>query len=397
MKTKILAFLLSFGLVACSEEILDYRNAETVNNQIYAQGANSSFTGKLTNVPYTFIQTKEFGTILKVYGNKTGDAKLVSALLISGINALGNVQQKNSLLLCDIEVNDGIFDGDASCHLNGKEATILKYKYSKGKIDGTLTWNMPTNQNEDVVKVAEAEMSNGALNGKIKIWSAQTGKQVYEATMENGLANGTAVQNGANGKTFQHEIYENGILVKNIYFNPSTGEEIGTITRDKYERAINGKLVTYHFPKNKNGILIDEPKILEIAEYQDSSASGKVIQYDTETGKILSELTFKDGSPFNGLYYSRESDGYTVKYPPEEYINGEKKSEIEERKRLEAEEEQRKKIEQEEAAQRKKISEESQNAIQDCIKRLENDENFSAYAIDVLELQCQQEQNGGGQ
>ena len=144
---------------------------------------------------------------------------------------------------------------------------------------------MPTNQNEDVVKVAEAEMSNGALNGKIKIWSAQTGKQVYEATMENGLANGTAVQNGANGKTFQHEIYENGILVKNIYFNPSTGEEIGTITRDKYERAINGKLVTYHFPKNKNGILIDEPKILEIAEYQDSSASGKVIQYDAETGK----------------------------------------------------------------------------------------------------------------
>ena len=122
-----------------------------------------------------------------------------------------------------------------------------------------------------------------------------------------------------------------------------------------------------------------------------------MIQYDAATGKILSELTFKDGSPFNGLYYSRESDGYTVKYPPEEYINGEKKSEIEERKRLEAEEEQRKKIEQEEAAQRKKISEESQNAIQDCIKRLENDENFSAYAIDVLELQCQQEQNGGEQ
>ena len=150
MKTKILAFLLSFGLVACSEEILDYRNAETVNNQIYAQGANSSFTGKLTNVPYTLIQTKEFGTILKVYEATTGDAKLVSALLISGINALGNVQQKNSLLLCNIEVNNGIFDGDASCHLNGKEATILKYKYSKGKIDGTLTWNMPTNKNEDV-------------------------------------------------------------------------------------------------------------------------------------------------------------------------------------------------------------------------------------------------------
>ena len=102
MKNRFLVLLLSFGLMACSKEVLDYRNAEMVNNQIYAQGANSSFTGKVTNIPYTLIQSKDFGTIFRLYGATTGDTKLVSALLISGINALGNVQQRNSLLLCDI-------------------------------------------------------------------------------------------------------------------------------------------------------------------------------------------------------------------------------------------------------------------------------------------------------
>lgn len=395
MKNRFLVLLLSFGLMACSKEVLDYRNAEMVNNQIYAQGANSSFTGKVTNIPYTLIQSKDFGTIFRLYGATTGDTKLVSALLISGINALGNVQQRNSLLLCDIEVNKGIFDGDASCHLNGKEASILEYKYSKGKLDGTLTLNMTTNKDEEVVKVAEAEMSNGTLNGKVKIWSARTGKQVYEVMMKNGLPNGTAIRNGANGKTFKHEIFESGMLVGNTYFNPSTGEEIGSVTRDKYGRVINGKMVSYY--TYAKGTLIDEPKILDIEEYQDYRRSGKVIQYDAVTGKILSEITYKDGSPFNGLYYSRELDGYSVKYPPTEYINGETKSQIEERKRLIAEEEERKKIEQEEEAQRKKVEEETQNAMQDCINKLENDENFSGYAMDVLELQCQQELNGMSQ
>lgn len=387
MKTQLWVLLLSFGLVACSEEVLDYRNAEIVNKQIYAQGANSSFTGKITNVPFSLIQAKEFGTIFKLYEAATGDTQLGSALLISGVHALGNVQQNNSLLLCDVEVSKGIFDGEASCHLNGKEATIMKYKYSKGKLDGILTLNMPKNKDEEVVKVVEAQMGSGTLNGKVTIWSARTGKQVYEITMENGVPNGTGIRNGANGKKFLHEIYENGILVKKVYFNPSTGEEIGSVTVDEYQREIDGISVTYHF--RENGILIDEPKILDVFD----KPNEKLIQYDPETGKILSEITYKDGSPFNGLYYSRGPNG-SVKYPPEEYINGERKSEIEERKRLEAEEEEKKKIEQEEEAQSKKVEEESQNAMRDCIKRLENDENFSGYAMDVLELECQQELNG---
>lgn len=191
MKNKFLALLLSFGLVACGDEVLDYRNVEIVNKQIYAQGENSSFTGKVTNVPFDKVINEEVGKVLNIYARSTGDGKLLEALVIVGVNTMGNSQQKNSLLLCDIKVNNGILDGDVSCHLNGKEDTILKYKYSNGKLDGTLTLYMPTNKNEDIVKVAEAEMSNGTLNGKTKVWSARTGKQVFEITMKDGLANGT--------------------------------------------------------------------------------------------------------------------------------------------------------------------------------------------------------------
>ena len=112
----------------------------------------------------------------------------------------------------------------------------------------------------------------------------------------------------------------------------------------------------------------------------------KFIQYDVETGKILSELTFKDGSPYNGLYYRREPDGRSIKNPPEEYINGETKSQIEARKRIEEAE-----------AQRKKLEEESQIVIEACIERLKNDENYASYDIDVLESECQQELNGMSQ
>lgn len=384
MKTKFLALLLSFGLVACGDKVIDYRNVEIVNKQIYAQGENSSFTGKVTNVPFDKVINEEVGRVLNIYARSTGDGKLLESLVIVGINAMGNSQQKNSLLLCDIKVNNGILDGDVSCHLNGKEDTILKYKYSNGKLDGTLTLYMPTNKNEDIVKVAEAEMSNGTLNGKTKVWSARTGKQVLEITMKDGLANGTTIQNGANGKTFQQETYESGKILKTTYFNPSTGKEIGSVNQDAQGNIINGTSVTYYAFNNAG--LLDEPKIIDIKEYQNSKPSGKVIQYDVETGKILSELTFKDGSPYNGLYYRREPDGRSIKNPPEEYINGETKSQIEARKRIEEAE-----------AQRKKLEEESQIVIQACIERLKNDENYASYDIDVLESECQQELNGMSQ
>jgi hypothetical protein len=38
-------------LSACGHKVLDYRNAQFVNGKIYSGGANSPFSGAVTNVP----------------------------------------------------------------------------------------------------------------------------------------------------------------------------------------------------------------------------------------------------------------------------------------------------------------------------------------------------------
>jgi hypothetical protein len=89
-------------LVGCGSKVLDFRNAEISNGKVYANGANTPFSGKVTNVPG--------GT---VFGPQPGYAKLIATL--NKVSPDLSIADVGLTALCDAESSDGVLEGKMQC------------------------------------------------------------------------------------------------------------------------------------------------------------------------------------------------------------------------------------------------------------------------------------------
>ncbi|CAJ0893728.1 toxin-antitoxin system YwqK family antitoxin [Ralstonia flatus] len=161
-------------LSACGNRTLDYRNAEIVNGKVYAKGANSPFSGKVTNVP-----------LMTATSNQTGFNKIFRLLgLYFPVTPIGSMGLTS---LCEVPVNDGLPDGKVTCKQRESDIVRAKFSFSNGTLDGSFKLNAPTG--DDVF--AEVDFKDGQPNSKLRLYTLDTHKLVHVIPWENGAMQGT--------------------------------------------------------------------------------------------------------------------------------------------------------------------------------------------------------------
>lgn len=227
--TAILAAVIAVG---CGQKVLDFRNVEISNGKIYSRGANTPFTGSVTNVPMSTIRVAAIRPMIESLTNVTKEQIYSQVFLASALGAVMGSSQGG--LMCDVALDEGLLDGDVKCSV--QNTPVFQVAFSKGTMDGKLVMSDPRNGKT----AAEATMKQGRLHGKSAIYDASTGKVlnaahwengvtngpeqmwdregrlVYKATFVNGKYEGEVVQYDANGQVKLTTIYSAGVLKRTL-------------------------------------------------------------------------------------------------------------------------------------------------------------------------------------
>lgn len=248
----------TMALAGCSKPVLDYRNAETPDGLIYAEGANEPFTGTVTHIPDAFLMGYE-GVYSRIMA------------------AAGTRYSISPALLCTVSARKGYVDGNASCYLPRTETKILEADFATGQLSGKFVYYNWDNPDQ---KVIEARFDGGQPDGTEKIYSASTGKLIKKIGWSRGKYDGDFTNyNGANSKVVLEGAFADGkydgqwrqytadgkhLILKFSYdhglrtgiaegFDPQTGKR--TTLVDKWvDGKINGERKTW----DKNGVLTSD-------------------------------------------------------------------------------------------------------------------------------------------
>jgi hypothetical protein len=183
----------ALSLAACSEKILDFRNTEISSGKIFSKGENTPFTGKLTNIPFTRIQSAGLTPVVQIIPKVTGNKGFSELFMANAIAALmGN---SNGGLLCNTTIKGGYLNGATECGLEGK--TVLNLSYKEGNLDGKVQFMDPSISKE----VAQAQMVNGKLEGESKIYDESSGQILHTVSWKQGVTNGPEETRNKQGKT----------------------------------------------------------------------------------------------------------------------------------------------------------------------------------------------------
>ena len=130
--------------------------------------------------------------------------------------------------------------------------------YKKSTIDGKFSFYNPQKEN---FLLAEANYTDGKLNGKSQINSPNTGKVINKSQWEDGLGNGLeqVFDENTGNLTFS------GHIVKGLY---------------------DGELLLY----SSNG-----KTIIQRTNYVNGKLHGPLEKYDPATGKLIEKTIWKDG------------------------------------------------------------------------------------------------------
>jgi hypothetical protein len=189
----LLAVASALSLAACAEKILDFRNAEVSSGKIFSKGENTPFTGKLTNIPFTKIQSAGLAPFLPLIATVTGNKGFAELFMVNAIAALmGN---SNGGLLCNTTIKAGYLNGATECGLEGK--TVLNLSYKDGSLDGKVQFIDPSISKE----VAQGQLANGKLEGESKIFDARSGQLLHTVNWKQGVTNGAEESRNKDGKT----------------------------------------------------------------------------------------------------------------------------------------------------------------------------------------------------
>lgn len=206
----------AFLLNACGSRTLDYRNAEIVNGKVYAKGANSPFSGKLTNAPSNVLFMRQEG-----YQKLLGQA----GTLMMGLYGTS--------LLCDAKVDDGVLDGDVACKRAGTNVLLMKAHFDQGAMAGDFVMYNESGEKPTI----EAGFKNGKLDGEVKAYAAQTGKLVSRQSLKDGLNEGRFQQwDAKTGNLVVEANYHKGIQDGSYVKNDADGNvlEKGSFAEGKF-------------------------------------------------------------------------------------------------------------------------------------------------------------------
>ncbi|WP_225869762.1 hypothetical protein [Glaciimonas sp. PCH181] len=138
-------------LAGCGKKVLDFRNAEIANGKIFSSGANSPFSGQVTNIDIFKIPNLNNGAspILKTLNSLIG-ASLYSDEYIT----LGD--------LCDVNVKDGILQGKGLCKAVKGDNVISEFSFENGVLQNHFKMFSKTSE----FVIAEADFDSGRLDEK---------------------------------------------------------------------------------------------------------------------------------------------------------------------------------------------------------------------------------------
>lgn len=174
-KLTIAVTFASLWVAGCSASQLDYRNAQINNGLIYSGSDNQPFSGRVTNVPESFIRPSS--------GYNT---------LVSNMNEMLKIAKadKNAFwgrtFSCDVEFDAGYISGDVSCHLPNTRALRYTAQYDAGKMDG----DMQIFSLDGSKTIAKASFKGDLLDGSATIFSPNSGQPLQLKNYKNGKPDG---------------------------------------------------------------------------------------------------------------------------------------------------------------------------------------------------------------
>ncbi|WP_161539878.1 toxin-antitoxin system YwqK family antitoxin [Glaciimonas sp. PCH181] len=254
-------------LAGCGKKVLDFRNAEIVQGKIYSQGADSPFSGRLTNIssykiPNLIEGTQPIGQIL-------------GALVKLNFNYLGSI--------CDVTVENGILNGKGICHPYQSDQPINEFSFDNGALqDRFKVFSVTTGK-----LIVEANYDNGHLDGKMLLSNPDTGKLIYKNKWKEGKPDGDVIRYTLDG---EYPVFE----VRYV-----DGKKDGT---EKTYHPTTHKLIAEsdwdHGIKNGSEKRWSDDGSVLLADLNwliDRKESGFEKEMDATGTKLLTDLTWESG------------------------------------------------------------------------------------------------------
>ncbi|UOO90236.1 hypothetical protein LVJ82_04415 [Vitreoscilla massiliensis] len=301
-KTILCCLAMPLFLASCSKETLDIRNVQISYNKIYSQGSNTPFTGVVTNFPFTKLPIDPIFNLVNKHHKFLKD---------NGLRGRPELASTGQILLCDVEVVDGLLDGNTHCRLMSEQTTYLDFKYKEGALDGKLTVNYTKPQDSaSSVQVISANFKGGQLNGRTEMFT-RAGQTIYDTEFENNRPVDSEKFLNGDGKV----IIENFYGAKNIeqvkYYHPKTGDLIGESTgRHRSSTAdpmnFTGVEALYRFDRDEEGKV--HFWLFKTHTFEGGWETGPAVEYDAD-GNIIAEAILEKGNPRNGKWRTPSAAG----------------------------------------------------------------------------------------
>lgn len=256
-------------LMGCSGSVLDFRNAEISNGKIYKSGADTGFTGTVTNIPQIQILQQPGLTLI---------GRTLDAVFPANFNRDRFFMSKS---LCDVKVKKGALDGETVCKFPQTEMLHSRMVFKDGALNGAYTRYDATPANHVVVT---ATFKAGLPNGKQEIFSMETQKIIHRIVWKAGKVDGEEQAFDA----------QTGSLVA------SSDYKNGKFDGPAMRWSVDGKMVTYRatlVEGNQNGVeeefYPDTGKPFRRTEWSHGKKNGQFQEWDAQ-GNLTRDVTYRN-------------------------------------------------------------------------------------------------------
>lgn len=270
-----------FALGGCNSRVLDFRNAEVVNGKVYEKGANTPFSGRVTNMPDNTITSSQPGLsviqtqVITVFGNES--------LRYKNSNAQFGVFMYNP---CDVEIREGGVHGDMTC--KQPRSGVLRYQmsYKDGLPHGSFTLYDLSAENN---KVITATFKNGQIDGKEELFSLKTKKLVSRLEWDKGTLIGTGEEFDENtGNLRTRYSYQNGKIEGGVIVYAPDGKQ--TIRKMTFAAGLKNGLEEQFDAQTS--------KLLLSTMWAHGKLNGPFKQWDI-AGKLIADEVYENGVAVN--------------------------------------------------------------------------------------------------
>lgn len=266
MKKQLMAAaMMALLLTGCGDDVLDWRNASVSGGKVYANKENKPFTGSLTNIPESSLPFNAAFNDLLVQHNRA-------------MERIKDRQQGffGRHLVCDTTVEDGLVSGLTSCRSSAGNIRWKASLHEKG-LDGVAEIFDLAGK----AVITRNEYTDGVANGKLEVFSPNTGKLIGEYHSKNGKADGEQTAwDEKTGVKVSHADTKDGIYVGIQEAWNSEGKLISQIPYSN--GAIDGEVKVWDALSGKQTAL---------ATYVQGQKTGRATSWDT-SGNILSDGSY---------------------------------------------------------------------------------------------------------